>query len=439
MTRPGFFFDPERCTGCQACRLACDFANGENRNLEWRKLFSFNPRRHPHYEVRHFSLACNHCDDPACLRACPAAAYSRDPTTGAVLLDEERCLGCRYCAWVCPYAAPRFDTGRGLMTKCTFCTPRLAAGRQPACTEVCPTGALALGTHAADSPAPRAPGLPPSHLGPALAVPEGAHPGPPAMVPEPHRAAPLPWQPVPPPAIRPAAEWTLVILTLVLPLMAAWFMAGLLIPARAPHPVPFLVLGIGALVLSGLHLGRPTRAWRSVAGWRTSWLSLEILAAGAFLGVAGAALLFPSATGAPVGWLAAALGVVALLAVDGVYGAVPRLTPAGWHGGEAMLTGGLFLGLGLSLGPLTVVVVVVKGLLAARRAVRGWRGVAIPWFSLRLALLAVVCLPGMPWAAAMALAAAGELIERISFYAVLEPASPAGHMAAVARSRSEQT
>jgi Fe-S-cluster-containing dehydrogenase component len=102
-----FLFDPNRCTGCGACRLACSIENQLEPERSWRRIDTFNRTRHPGVPLYHLSLACNHCAEPACMFACPALAYSRDEKSGAVLLDEGKCIGCRYCAWACPYDAPR--------------------------------------------------------------------------------------------------------------------------------------------------------------------------------------------------------------------------------------------------------------------------------------------------------------------------------------------
>ena len=137
-----FVFDPNRCTGCHACRVACGIENELAPERSWRRIETFNARHHPGVPLFHVSLACNHCAEPACMYACPALAYHRDRSTGAVLLDEGKCIGCRYCAWACPYDAPVFDDERGVMSKCTFCDHRLKEGRKPACTALCPTRAL---------------------------------------------------------------------------------------------------------------------------------------------------------------------------------------------------------------------------------------------------------------------------------------------------------
>ncbi|HSM50559.1 MAG TPA: DmsC/YnfH family molybdoenzyme membrane anchor subunit, partial [Thermoanaerobaculia bacterium] len=272
---PAFVFAPERCTGCGACALACGIENGDGVDPGWRRIHAFNPRHHPALPSWNLSLACNHCDEPACLAACPAAAYRRDEVTGPVRLDEGRCIGCRYCSWVCPYDAPRYDAASGLMGKCTACAPRLAAGGEPACTTACPTGALAWGERPAGEPEPRCAGLAPSGLGPRLhlllrGATETAPRGP--------LADPAAVQPPPPPRITARGEWALVLFTALLPALVALFAAGLARPERAPGPLALLAGGAAAFAASAFHLGRPLRAWRALARLRSSWLSREIAA-----------------------------------------------------------------------------------------------------------------------------------------------------------------
>jgi len=140
--RPSFVFDQNKCTGCQACQLACVIENELQFDASWREINTFNERHYPGAPLFHISLACNHCAEPACMNACPALAYSKDSETGAVIIDETKCIGCRYCTWACPYDAPKFDSAKGVISKCTFCNDRIKRGSQPACVELCPTGAL---------------------------------------------------------------------------------------------------------------------------------------------------------------------------------------------------------------------------------------------------------------------------------------------------------
>ncbi|MCK5489102.1 MAG: 4Fe-4S binding protein, partial [Gemmatimonadetes bacterium] len=107
-----FVFDPNRCTGCQACELACSIENELGPDRSWREVVTFNDASVPGVPRFHLSLACNHCAEPACMHSCPALAYEREASSGAILLDPDRCIGCRYCSWTCPYGAPRFEEDR---------------------------------------------------------------------------------------------------------------------------------------------------------------------------------------------------------------------------------------------------------------------------------------------------------------------------------------
>lgn len=440
--RPAFVFDGERCTACEACRIACGIANAGGSDTGWRQVLTFNPRRHPALPTRHLSLACNHCDDPACLAGCPAAAYRVDAGTGAVLLDEGRCLGCRYCSWVCPYDAPRFDPANGVMGKCTFCQERLTYGGEPACTQACPTGALSWGERLAGAGEGGYPGLPETGLGPALVLVPARHPlVPPRAVPAPAETAAPPLQPVPPRKITLGSEWGLVVFTVVMPALAAWLAAGLLRPERTPPPLVFLALGALGLGVSASHLGRPLRAWRAVANLGRSWLSREVAGATLLLVLGVASLVAPPGWGAarPLGWLAALAGAGLVTAIDGVYRVVPRLSRVRLHGGEATLAAPFLLAVITGAWPVAVALGVLRSLLAVRRLAAGETGLSGGVVAARLALLAVACIPPLPWPAAALVALVGEGLDRFDLLAGLEPASPARVLvaqAAAARSQS---
>lgn len=91
------------------------------------------------------SMACNHCDDPVCLKGCPTRAYTKHAEYGAVLQDPETCFGCGYCTWVCPYNAPQLDPVKGQVSKCNMCVDRLEVGLKPACVSACVGNALDFG------------------------------------------------------------------------------------------------------------------------------------------------------------------------------------------------------------------------------------------------------------------------------------------------------
>ncbi len=144
MSRAGFVLDLHRCVGCNACVLACRIENGRVRDAAWRRVLPLNLARRPGGPTYSLSVACHHCDAPACLTGCPANAYEQR-ADGIVIHHEDRCIGCRYCEMTCPFGTPQYDAERGVMSKCHFCAPRVDAGREPACVAACPTGALTRG------------------------------------------------------------------------------------------------------------------------------------------------------------------------------------------------------------------------------------------------------------------------------------------------------
>ena len=99
----------------------------------------------------HFPRSCLHCEKPACVTVCPTGASYKRAADGIVLVDEDKCIGCKLCAWACPYGAREFDTESGVMKKCTLCVDRIynenlpEAERQPACVTACPTRARHFG------------------------------------------------------------------------------------------------------------------------------------------------------------------------------------------------------------------------------------------------------------------------------------------------------
>jgi len=141
MSGAGFLLDLHRCVGCGACVLACRIENGRSETAAWRRVVPLNLRRDPAGPTYFLSVACHHCDDPACLKGCPSGAYEKR-SDGIVVHDEDLCLGCRYCEMTCPFGTPRYDAGKGVMSKCHLCAHRVDAGRQPACAAACPTEAL---------------------------------------------------------------------------------------------------------------------------------------------------------------------------------------------------------------------------------------------------------------------------------------------------------
>jgi Fe-S-cluster-containing dehydrogenase component len=152
----GVLVDTTKCIGCRACEAACSEANHLERLPEGPDVLS--ARRTTDHDVftvvnraesgddRFAKTQCLHCLEPACATACPTSALEKTPS-GPVVYHADRCLGCRYCMLSCPFDVPKYEyqSANPRVRKCTFCAERQAEGLEPACTSVCPTGALQFG------------------------------------------------------------------------------------------------------------------------------------------------------------------------------------------------------------------------------------------------------------------------------------------------------
>ena len=142
--RWGYVIEPKRCIDCKACMVACEIENaiplGKHRN--W--IGQIGPTgTFPVLGMKFEPGNCMHCENPPCERVCPTGAtYQRDD--GIVLVDYDKCIGCRYCMQACPYDA-RYLHPDGYVDKCTFCVHRLDIGQPPACVETCVGGARHFG------------------------------------------------------------------------------------------------------------------------------------------------------------------------------------------------------------------------------------------------------------------------------------------------------
>lgn len=131
-----------RCVCCYACVIACldgHYGIDENGPV----LRTAIREENADGKIRCYTRACQHCRNAKCIAACPSGAIFRDESTGLVLVDTARCIGCRKCAQVCPFGAPKFRSD-GRMVKCDGCIDRIRRGEEPLCVKTCPSSALTL-------------------------------------------------------------------------------------------------------------------------------------------------------------------------------------------------------------------------------------------------------------------------------------------------------
>ncbi len=155
--------DVSKCIGCKACQVAC---------LEWNDLkedvgVNVGEYQNPHDLTEHsWTLmrftehvneggdlewlirkdGCMHCDDPGCLKACPAPGAIVQYSNGIVDFVSENCIGCGYCIKGCPFNIPRISSHDRKAYKCTLCSDRVSVGQAPACAKACPTQAIYFGS-----------------------------------------------------------------------------------------------------------------------------------------------------------------------------------------------------------------------------------------------------------------------------------------------------
>ena len=142
MEQYGFFYDVSRCVQCRTCEMACKSTRYIEPGVKWRRVVETWNGEFPNITRTFFSLACMHCEKPACVAACVSKAITKRAEDGIVVVDKDKCNGCRDCYYACPYGVPQFGAD-GLMQKCDFC---LETGGEPACATSCPAEAIYYGT-----------------------------------------------------------------------------------------------------------------------------------------------------------------------------------------------------------------------------------------------------------------------------------------------------
>ncbi len=139
----------EKCVACKGCEMACAIEHSQSKNLAMAMHETPTPR--PRVRVQaagsySYPSRCNHCQDAACVTACPTGAMARRGANNAVTVDKDKCIGCWMCVMVCPFGGVTADPATKRALKCDLCPERAAEGLEPACVAACPTEALVFVT-----------------------------------------------------------------------------------------------------------------------------------------------------------------------------------------------------------------------------------------------------------------------------------------------------
>lgn len=353
-----FEVDLDRCSGCKACVTACHSLNGLEAGETWRAVGLLHGGSPAEAMQKTVTTTCHHCLEPACMHGCPVGAYEKDPLTGIVHHLDDQCIGCQYCVFTCPYEVPQYSAKLGIVRKCDMCAGRLAEGEAPACVQACPNEAIAIRVidKAAAIEDAQGDAFLPGVPSPGITVPTTRYTTTDVF---PRNMLPADFY-----AVRPGHQHLPLVVMLVLTqlsvgafcfnqLLPLWLGEASLAVLRPFHGVLALGLGLLAMLASTVHLGRPQYAWRAFIGLRTSWLSREIIAFGAFalLTTLYAATLYssPDAAGLqPLGYATAGVGVAAVFSSAMLYHVTHRRW---WSGGR---TGFKFALTGAGLGLATI-------------------------------------------------------------------------------------
>ena len=162
----GLVTDLDICVGCHACAVNCKEWNtgghsapltdlnayGKDPNGVWfNRIHVYETDDGENTRTVNFPRSCLHCETPDCVTVCPTGASYKREEDGIVLVDADKCIGCKLCSWACPYGAREFDKTDGIMKKCTLCIDRIynenlpEAEREPACVITCPARARHFG------------------------------------------------------------------------------------------------------------------------------------------------------------------------------------------------------------------------------------------------------------------------------------------------------
>lgn len=144
--RNAIVVDLDRCSGCFSCEVACKSENNIALGSYYNKVITVGPfGDFPRLQQYFLPVHCQQCENAPCVHVCPTGASYRDETTGVILVDKSKCIGCKYCMMACPYGVRSWNVDERVVEKCTLCGQLTANGELPTCVHNCPGGARFYG------------------------------------------------------------------------------------------------------------------------------------------------------------------------------------------------------------------------------------------------------------------------------------------------------
>ena len=421
--RNGFIFNHNKCVNCNACSASCIIENGWT--VHPRNIFIYNSDAEAVLPVINLSLACNHCETAVCLTGCPSAAFSREANTGAIIIDEKKCIGCRYCQWNCPYDAPKFDEKKNTIAKCNLCFSGLIDGREPACSNACPTGALKFGELSGNTPNGVFSWFPDKGLNPAFEFSGSKNNSPLKIIPESVGSVEkLNLNQIQNKKEKNiSGEVSLIIFTF-LATMSVSVLVSSLIRGVFPEKWIFIPLLVCTGLISFFHLGKKLRSWRALANLRSSPLSREIAA----LVIYSVVSVFTVILNIPALLIASSVsGLVLLMLIDSVYIYSDRRRSVILHSGQTFISALIIISfISGNILPFVFMALIKFGLSYYNQIVKRLRNSD---FTLRFLRIAFLVVPGLNLILhnshtdifIIIIFLFGELIDRILFYKDFNP------------------
>jgi Fe-S-cluster-containing dehydrogenase component/DMSO reductase anchor subunit len=415
----GFIFDHNKCVNCGACGAACILENGWS--VQPREVYTYNTDALISLPLINLSLACNHCETAVCLEGCPSSSFFRDHISKAVVIDDNKCIGCRYCQWNCPYDAPKFDYSKRIIGKCNLCYSGLIEGRLPACTYACPTGALSYGEIPASGNDNIFKWLPDKKLNPSLSLTGKQNTVPVRIIPENIFEPEISLDE----GIKSnvTGEWILVMFTFLVTLSVSSLISSLFM-GKFPDILFFVSTLILAGIISLFHLGKKSRAWRAVSNLKTSPLSREIalFIIYSLLSVSAVSFHLPLLL-----ILSSFAGLIMLIIVDTVYIYADKRKKMVFHSGQTFLSGLLIVSF-LTANVIPFIFIALIKLVASVNNILIQKINSVN-FSIRFLRIALLLITGISFISGLnkgdtliiSLFLTGELFDRIIFYIDFDP------------------